>query len=163
MCLYTKYPIARRKSILNNAPLGDIKAYKVVGVGERAYYSVFVNNGIPYNEGINEADTSKKIEMRRGDYRSGFHFFKSRLTAERRLQEIQKMLKNDREKCMRSAKAQGLIMFEEYKIITCTIKRSWISMMGREGYLQLRDELTVFVSKKAIFPKFRKSNKCKTK
>ena len=91
----------------------------------------------PFEEGINEANTSEKIEVWEShlsthnykSYSSGFHFFKDKKAAEQAYNP------------------------EKLKVIKCIVKKSWITAVGEQHMTGTKS--TVIVAKKAIFPKCR--------
>ena len=80
------------------------------------------------------------------EYISGFHFFKTKTAAKRRSDALNKY-------CSRGSSLKGI----NYKVITCTVKKSWITEIGTEsadpiGKISRDREEIIVVAKKAIFP-----------
>ena len=156
MCLREKFSIIDRKAITDKIGSDGIKVYKVVGVGDGYYSSAFVPNQQMFDEGVNGADTSHQIEIHGGSYKSGFHLFKNRADAKHRLDDMNKLLETQRRFQLDRAAELGVETFDEYRVITCTVKKSWITMIGKDIKDSNHKLATSIIAKKAIFPKFRK-------
>ncbi len=185
MCLQRKSTKKDRKKITDGIPKTGMKVYKVVAVhvesgGYFPPYSVLNTitrkwiRRIRYKKGLNEAKITRKIEttMRigrtyetecNGYYQAGYHFYTERKHAR---QAARFLLKHYRETCDNHRLKEENFIF---KTITCTIKKSWITMIGKQ-YSIVRGEydcnpidkntmLTIIVAKKALFPEIREKIK----
>jgi hypothetical protein len=163
MCLQYKHSIKERKEVTDQIGRKGLSVYKVVAESIETKeclppYSIFKpqNRRIkkqPYKEGLNEVSddgywicnfpipTVNKKHL----YRPGFHFYKQPAAAQDTADYLSKYFK-----------------FEyKFKVITCIVKKSWITMIGREW--GIRDKVyewgnkdlteVIIVAKKAIFPK----------
>lgn len=154
MCLRFQLPKKKKKKILDKIDRKGMTVHKVVEVHEDKYFPVY-NSGVPYKEGINEA---KQVSIYSPSglfrYMSGFHLFKTKAAAKRLCKGLNG-----------ASLGSGLSEYY-YKVVTCTIKKSWIIEIGQEygvdGRKVNRFKLeTVIVAKKAIFPdKKKRSLKC---
>jgi len=129
MCLDTKY---KEKSIEKYVEKyadkrGYIIVYKIVAISKYDGYKAAVKI-CRYNSGINVA-TGGLIGWSNILYQAGFHFY----TTERRARV--------------SLQRRGS-PWERAKLIRCRIHKSWITAMGRDGYVGGE----TVVTKKAIFP-----------
>lgn len=120
----------------------EIKVYKIVQYIYKKYYPLFIRKGEPYKKGINEANTYNTIQAHDSrDYKAGFHFFLNKDDARDKVYEFGYASEHD----------------IDIKVITCTIKKEWITATGTENILSRLNneyiEATVIVTKKAIFPK----------
>ena len=170
MCLKAKMTEEESKALLDSIEGETFTVYKVARVvsdkenerGEKVgFYPLHRCMYESYEEGLNEADTSKKIPFDDQNsivqriYFSGFHFYKD-IDAAEKLYDA----------CCEKAEEIGM----KLKVIECQIEKSWITEFGfelainveasRESNVFLyRDENEkniVLVTDKAIFPKFEK-------
>ena len=104
------------------------------------YYPIWQNNEIPFKTGIDEAIITKKIQTCTWInscyliYKSGFHFWTNKEDAEKY---------KEWQECWH---------FNSYKVIECTIKKSWITAMGKNE-IDVNLYGQTVVTNKAIFPK----------
>lgn len=149
MCLKRILSKKKKKKIIDKIDGKGITVYKVVEAKEGKYYPPFLafNHQCPYEDGLNEARSSKiysirssKIYSIRGIqfmYNAGFHFFKTKAGAKR--------LKN------------RLGKYGSHKVVECTVKKSWITAIGTEqgydkdGGWTAEDKEVIIVAKKAMF------------
>lgn len=154
MCLRFQLPKEKKDKILDKIDRKGMTVHKVVSVHGDKYLPVY-STGVPYKEGLNEA---KQISIYSPTglfrYMSGFHLFKTKAAAKRLCKGLNGV-----------SLGSGLSEYY-YKVITCTIKKSWIIEIGKEygrdeGAVNRFKLETVIVAKKAIFPdKKKRSLKC---
>jgi hypothetical protein len=147
MCLIAKLSEDKKKKILDSIDKDGLKVYKVVVVEDDKYYPVYVDFVFPYKEKINKAKIGNLVSSNtKFNYKSGFHFFKTKAAAKRFLK-------------YRSDDCAKFRYHTKYKMITCTVEKSWITEIGQEYSYHTEDHIgchrmeTVIVAKKAIFPK----------
>ena len=151
MCIQSFLPNTDRDKIVNGITRDGKKVYKVVRVIDGKYYPLFNRIDEPYNEGIMEADQEARGKTvwdwgsGAKEYKAGFHFWLHKKDAVFASENIIKNQKSGR----------VILQFKdvEIKVITCTIKKSWVNVLGRDETCE--HEADAIVTKKAIFPKFR--------
>ena len=168
MCLDITLTDKKIKDYIDHVPAEGRKVYKVVAIEDGQYFPFCVNTHIPFVEGINKADTMASIRCehtRTGDYfvsryDSGYHFFASKEIAKKYLKKMKNRIEMRLEHAQKFGDNVGDVAVEKYRaelaIITCTIKREWITAVGMDGsYGYDKDGRgKAIVAKKAIFPKF---------
>ena len=153
MCLDYKLSEDKKQQILDDIPPEGIEVYKVVITRGTEYYPLFMDNIIPYDKGIDNAVKMKiPLGLSNGcnngysplkdeKYTSGFHFFKDRDGAKKLLEFGDRYWRKT----------------YKYEIITCIVKKSWITEIGEEmGFIDGKftaEFETVIVAEKAIFPR----------
>jgi hypothetical protein len=164
MCLQYKHSIKERKEVTDQIGKEGLAVYKVVAECTETKelippYSVLNSpsrqwiSQKPYTEGLNEACTKMSIGEVQGReikriYRAGFHFYKQPAAAQNSADYLNRFF-------------TGPNPVYIFKVITCTVKKSWITMIGREwGIKDTTYEIgskeyaeVIIVAKKAIFPK----------
>jgi hypothetical protein len=164
MCLQYKHSIKERKEVTDQIGKEGLKVYKVVAERTRDNkylppYSILNSPSKQwvrherYLEGLNEAYTKMRIgeienKRLKRIYRAGFHFYKQPAAAQNSADYLNKFYTGQDPEYI-------------FKVITCTVKKSWITMIGREW--GIRDSVyelgskehaeVIIVAKKAIFPK----------
>lgn len=156
MCLNSQIRIKEKNEIKKDISKDGIEVYKIVGVTKAGkyvpLYGKIIENETPYTEGLNVADTEKTILVDRQfnrnriskEYKTGFHFWMDREEAQRKIENI---------KLCYFRNTLNIRIFQgKYKLLTCIVKKSWITTIGLDDTPE--GESKVIVSKKAIFPKF---------
>lgn len=161
MCLRSKFTKKLKKEFLDTIHREGLTVYKIVGIGVSNYFPPCKRTKEPYAEGIVEADTSISIEMYNSSkYKAGFHFYVSLEDAKWGLSLVRGSIKNSLQVNIKDAKARGEKIRNNYTVIECVAKKSWITAVGKDT-MAGHSNCTVLVAKKAIFPKFsRKNKKC---
>lgn len=163
MCLDNKLSQKDRKIITDQIGQDGITVYKVVAVTSKGHYPPASHTLIPYDDGLNEA-IQTQINVGDGKeqsfYQTGFHFFQTKKEAEGYLEYMEDLVINHYEELVRWID-KGETFHKKYKVIECKIKKSWITMIGRQANTH-SSMATVIVAKKAVFPKFRPKRKSKT-
>lgn len=153
MCLDSKMEPKERKEIINNIGKDGITVYKVVGVTSKGYYPPASHTLERYKNGMNEA-IQTEVEAGRDStdlYQAGFHFYQTKEDAERYLEYMEDLVRNSYKAVSREVDYHNEIFRKKYKVIECTVKKSWITMIGRQANSH-SSSATVIVVKKAIFP-----------
>jgi hypothetical protein len=152
MCLNRRFSFKDQGDLINLIPKEGKIVYKVVGVAKGKYYPIVSNTRTPFRVGIDSADTSEPLETEWNQrYKAGFHFFQIKKEADELLSLIRRRFKLQKtNKTVRSnmRKANELVR-NEYKVIECRIKKSWVTAVGVDGVDS--DSITI-VTNKAIFP-----------
>ena len=152
MCLAIKFSPEDLRDLTNLIPKEGKIVYKVVGVARGKYYPLASNTRIPFGVGPDSVNTSESLDIEWGQrYKAGFHFFQIKKEAEALLGLIRRRFKIQEEnKNIRSnmRKANELIR-NEYKVIECKIKKSWVTSVGVDG---VDSDSVAIVTNKAIFP-----------
>ena len=153
MCLAIKWSQKEKNKFLDDQDFVDgmITVYKVVGVEDNIYYPVCQDTRIPYDIGVSKADTTRDCEdSRERRYSSGYHFFYEKSRANEVLEHIKKWDSDPKKRAASEKKLNddGEVLRDEYKVVKCKVKRSWIADIGT----QERKIMITLVTKKAIFP-----------
>lgn len=150
MCLNDQLSLKTINIIKKDIDKKGIKVYKVVGVRDGKYYTLYKKepggHGV-YEKGLNHADTEKTLNQHCGtsEYKAGFHFFADKGDAERFLSMVRNANKRD--------SLNWSIFPGQHVLITCTVKKTWITTIGTESTSGAKSR--IIVAKKAIFPKFK--------
>jgi len=136
MCLNTKYGLNRKRKFIDEIPEEGIKVYKVVNkLGNGTYRSIF--HCSDYHDGLNiaykEVITTDSYWGIPKEYLSGFHFFKSKRTANKYI-----------------SFASGRLTFGIAVVVEAIVKKGWVNEVGEDGQHYKSRNLTV-VASKAIF------------
>ena len=146
MCLVNKYTNLKKQSITDKIDKDGLKVYKMVArqkTNKKDYPLFSVINNITkreaYEKGVNIADASETIGRDGYKYKAGFHFYKDEKAAEK----IMEYIINHRDLIPNNY---------EGKVVTCIVKKTWITSIGEEGSPISIEKDVVIVAKKAIFP-----------
>lgn len=153
MCLDSKWTKKEIKEITDEIGKDGITVYKVVGVTKKGYYPPASHTSTRYKNGLNEAIQSK-VELSRqpeNHYQAGFHFYQTEKDAKMFLGHLEDLVINSYYEVSREVDGCHEVFRKKYKVIECTVKKSWITMMGRQASSRLTMAV-VIVAKKAIFP-----------
>jgi hypothetical protein len=149
MCLQEIYWLDKQNETLKEIPGSGLEVYKVVvKKDDGKYYPLFgkiYDKLEPYQEGLNEADTSVQIIIAgNAKYMSGFHFWTSLKVANE--------TRNYMDRLKRICHLNSLVPKGELHVITCLIKKEWITIIGRDEAIDNRPTEEVMVAKQAVFP-----------
>jgi len=126
------------------------------------YYPIAKHTRTPFKVGVNEADTSVELDIANDvtqKYNSGFHFFTTKKGAKLFLEGVEERVRMYAAEIARHAEEDGEQLRVDFVIITCTVKKSWITTVGSDG-IGYDIFGKAIVAKKAIFPWSRKKKKC---
>lgn len=153
MCLKSISKPERRKEFIKKIGKEGLKVYKIVGVTNGEYHPVIMHIMAAYKTGVNEADTTTSIPINgyceSERYQAGYHFWLERKSAQKYLDDLYRLIKNDR---LKKGVFRG-----PYELIECIVKKSWITAMG-EDETDTWDREESLVSKNAIFPDPKEKN-----
>lgn len=154
MCLCEILEPKVRNEIKNSIGKDGTEVYKLVGVKNEKYYPLYTGvakcGKKPYKQGVNEANTDSTIGTFGLKYKAGFHFIRDKKLAQKAIRAVRKYFKK--------GTLNPSIFRGEYKVITCVVKKSWITQIGKE-HMAIEmglENVPVMIAKKAIFPKFSK-------
>lgn len=158
MCLKTAYSDKEKEKLKSKISAKGLTVYKVVGVKNNQYFPTAKKTKTPYKVGEDLADTTNKNipTYHSKSYVAGFHFFLKKKDAKHYMKKFVATI-NDQTgwiQCMAEHMEEQL--FEEYIVIKCVVKKSWITTYGGENLDTDDKEFPCIVTKKAIFPEFRK-------
>ena len=166
MCLTNTCTSKEKDELKSKIGKKGRKFYKVVGVKDGQYFPISAHTMIPFVEGLNIADTSEKLRYSSScyqTYRAGYHCFVTKKEAQTCLDGVIALM-NDPNAKARITKRLSRQKFpervvEEYKLITCVVKKSWIKVLGEQQIVD-GDKNDIYVPtiicEKIICPKFRK-------
>ena len=151
MCMDRRIPAKDAKQIIGLIPKEGKTVYKIVGVVDGKYHPVSIHTREPFGVGAIKADTSVKIHTWDNEYKSGFHFFQTKVDAVGSLDYLNERLadRQMREKIKSNMDDMKEIVHDKYAVIECIVKKSWVTAIGVDGGSQ---EAITVVAKKAIFP-----------
>jgi len=161
MCLDAPNIEEIQEKIKATIPEDGLVVYKVVGMKDDKYYPIHKKIRVPYEEGIDVAQVAKTKSIwfrcsmdvpSRSDraYFSGYHFWMEKKSAKKLLEKIKDYQHRGR---------LNQHMFEgEYTIISCIVKKEWITEIGPETVENFKGR--VVVAEEAIFPKFKGNKQC---
>lgn len=158
MCMATLFSKEDIKKMIDKVkPRKGVTVYKIVGVSDEGYHPTDYNTNQLFKVGVNEADTSVYIRTDgRGGmgeseqpYRAGFHFYQGEREAEEALKFVRKNIKENRAYISAHLALWKNVLRDNYVVIACHIKKSWITTIGVDG---VNGDSVTIVTKKAIFP-----------
>ncbi len=157
MCMTALFPKKDIRKLINKVkPRKGKTVYKIVGVSDEGYHPTDFDTLRLFKVGVNEADTSVWISTDglRYDaaghvYKSGFHFYQGKKEADEALVFVLKNIKDNRSYVKAHLALHDNVLRDNYVVIACHIKKSWITTIGVDG---VNGDSVTIVTKKAIFP-----------
>lgn len=157
MCMAKLFPKEYIQRMISKVkPRKGMTVYKIVGVSDEGYHPTDFNTKLIFKVGVNEADTSIEIftdgrSMGESNqlYKSGFHFYQGKEEAERALIFVHENIKENRTHVKAHLALYGNVLRDNYVVISCHIKKSWITAIGVDG---IEGEQVTIIARKAIFP-----------